>query len=1182
MSTKALVEMHEPLPDGNICQISPRVIARAPEGAEALYLAQRCNARPTLLHVALNDRRLQRLSALVRFFAPRVTCLEFPAWDCLPYDRVSPKRHLLAIRGDCLSRLRESSLDESGPRKLVLLTTVNACVQRVPSLPFFDGRQLHSTSGAPLLFSSLTKFLPTQGYRHCESVKEKGDYAVRGGIVDFFPARATSPLRADFFGDVLEQLHHFDPITQRRTRNPVQRISIGPASEFFLDAQARQRFRTRWRNMFERKNALYEAVSNEQPAEGLAHWLPFLVDEMVSLFGCLPDGAEITFDEGAPSALQARLERVQDFYDSRKRLLEEARKERASTSSLYCPIPPEQLYLRSEEIAEILAHENSRIFRAGAQLPTERNSLDLQGRPASSYVPFFKRGGEKELGETLMKTLRSARKHRERVVFAAQGEGQETHRLRTFLRTLQLQNVVTASDWEEAKKLPVGVPILVSCPALRGFSLPGLRVIAEHDLFGRIRRCASARGTSTENLLTELSQLKEGDLVVHSDHGLGRYSGLQTLDVEGARHDCLRILYRGGDRLFVSVENMDVLSRHGVGGDSSELDRLGTSAWQSRKAHARKRLREMAVQLLRTAAGRAREHAPVLCSEEGYPEFVERFGEVETVDQQQAIDATLADLRSGKPMDRLICGDVGFGKTEVALRAAFVVASQGLQCMLLAPTTLLARQHTLRFQERFSGFPIRLAEFSRLVPAATRRKQRQALVEGKIDIAIGSHMLLEEHPRNPGLIIIDEEQRFGVRQKERLKKLRAQAHILTLTATPIPRTLQLALSGARAMSVIATPPPDRLSVRSFVLPWDPLVIREAIVREQRRDGQCFYVCPRIRDLDGALKRLRDLVPRSKVILAHGRLSAASLGKALSDFVEKKADILLATNIIESGLDIANANTIILHRSDLFGLAQLYQLRGRVGRSTERGYAYFTLPEKRQRTENAQRRLQVMQTLEGLGAGFQLAAHDLDIRGAGNFLGEEQSGHIREVGIELYQQMLREEIAAAKGEHVEEEASAPQISLGVAVLVSEDYVADLSLRLGLYRRLSGLRRRAEIANFSAELADRFGPLPEETRNLLLVVELKERCRELGVSRLRAGPRGAVLTFGPRGPKHPEALLSLARKEPTRIRLRHAPEPGLTWRADWLHPADRVAGVQTLLSKMDCPERAGRMRRDAPSD
>ena len=714
----------------------------------------------------------------------------------------------------------------------------------------------------------------------------------------------------------------------------------------------------------------------------------------------------------------------------------------------------------------------------------------------------------------------------------------------------------------------------------QGFETPNLAVIGEQDILGDRLVRPRRRARRAADLITEATSLAVGDFVVHADHGIGRFEGLTTITALGAPHDCLELTYAGGDKLYLPVENIELLSRYGSGDGVAQLDRLGGAAWQNRKARLKQRIREIASELIKIAALRQLREAPVLVPPQvDYDEFVARFPYEETDDQAVSIQTVLDDLASGKPMDRLVCGDVGFGKTEVALRASFIAAFAGLQVAVVVPTTLLARQHFATFAERFKGLPVRIAQASRLVSAKELQAVKSAIKDGTTDIVVGTHALLGKNIafNRLGLLIVDEEQHFGVAHKERLKQLREEVHVLTLTATPIPRTLQLALSGVRELSLIATPPVDRLAVRTYISPFDPVIVREALRRERYRGGQSFYVVPRIADLDEVREFLAEHTPELRVATAHGQLAPGTLEDVMTAFYDGKYDVLLSTAIVESGLDIPNANTLIVHRADMFGLAQLYQLRGRVGRSKARAYAYFTTPNSQRLSEGAEKRLKVLQSLDTLGAGFSLASHDLDIRGAGNLLGEEQSGHIREVGFELYQAMLEEAVATLKGGGMEEAQDqwSPQISLGTSVLIPETYVADLQLRLGLYRRLSTLEQRRDIDAFAAELVDRFGELPEEAKHLLDVVEIKGLAKQAGIQQVDAGPKGAVITFRKNQFANPEGLVAFMAKSKGGVRLQ--PDHKLVYKHDWPTPQTRLQGVRALVRQL--AEIAGQAKKAA---
>jgi transcription-repair coupling factor (superfamily II helicase) len=701
-----------------------------------------------------------------------------------------------------------------------------------------------------------------------------------------------------------------------------------------------------------------------------------------------------------------------------------------------------------------------------------------------------------------------------------------------------------------------------------GFETGNLVVIGEQDILGDRMVRRSKRRKRGADFIAEVAGLDEGSIVVHAEHGIGRFIGLRTIEAAGAPHACLELVYADEAKLFLPVENIELLSRYGSEGSDAVLDKLGGVAWQARKAKLKKRLLDMAGGLIRIAAERLTRHAPVLTTPEGlYDEFAARFPYDETEDQMTSIESVRDDLGAGRPMDRLVCGDVGFGKTEVALRAAFIAAMNGVQVAVVVPTTLLARQHFKSFTERFRGLPVRIAQASRLVGSKELALTKKEVAEGKTDIVVGTHALLGASINfaNLGLLIIDEEQHFGVKHKERLKELKSDVHVLTLSATPIPRTLQLALTGVRELSLITTAPVDRMAVRTFISPFDALVIRETLMREHYRGGQSFYVCPRLADLSEIHDFLKSDVPELKVAVAHGQMPATELEDIMNAFYEGRYDVLLSTTIVESGLDVPTANTLIVHRADMFGLAQLYQLRGRVGRSKVRAFALFTLPVNRTLTGMAERRLKVLQSLDTLGAGFQLASHDLDIRGAGNLLGDEQSGHIKEVGFELYQQMLEEAVAELKGdEEIADSGWSPQISVGTPVMIPDDYVPDLHLRLGLYRRLGEITELGDIDAFGAELIDRFGPLPLEVQHLLKIVYIKSLCRTANVEKLDAGPKGVVVQFRNREFPNPGALVGYIAKQGIMAKIR--PDHSIFFQRDFPTPEKRLAGSAVVMTQL----------------
>jgi transcription-repair coupling factor (superfamily II helicase) len=1052
--------------------------------------------------VAPDEAGMRAIVDSAHYFAPELETLAFPAWDCLPYDRSSPSLRSTSERLATLHALQRK-LD----KPQLLVTTVNAALQR--TLTPFRIRQLVArlAPGERIGLDRLTALLQANGYSRTDTVADAGEYAVRGGLVDLFPSGEEQALRLDFFGDEIESVRRFDPATQRSIER-IEGFTLLPASETLLDEDSVKRFRSGYRELFGATatgDPLYQTVSEGRRIAGIDHWLPLFEERLVPLFDHLSDADIVVRDPGDSGAASARFEAVADYYENRQRA-------ETGAAGSYRPLAPERLYLVKAEWEEIVASRPLHLVTPFHE-PESAKVLDFEVEPARDFAP--ERTQNENVYEAVVAHVAELRRGKRKVVLASYSAGAR-ERLKGLLADHGLAKVAVADDWQEALGAPARGQVALAVIQLdHGFTTRDVALLTEQDMLGDRLVRRRKRKKSNEAFLNELATLTPGDLVVHADHGIGRYEGLTQIPVQKAPHDCVALEYAGGDKLYVPVENIDILSRYGSESDGVALDRLGGEAWQRRKSRMKERIREIAGELIKIAAERALRPGAVAEPDTGYSAFADRFPYEETEDQDRAIADVIGDLGQGRPMDRLVCGDVGFGKTEVALRAAFVAAMGGLQVAMIAPTTLLARQHYQNFKERFQGFPIEIGRLSRLVPAKEAKETKEGLKEGKIDIVIGTHAVIAKSVefRKLGLVIVDEEQRFGVTHKERLKTLRTDVHVLTLTATPIPRTLQMAMSGLRELSVIQTPPVDRLAVRTYVMPWDPVVIREALLREHYRGGQSFFVVPRIADLPDIEQFLREEVPEVRYVVAHGQMAATEVEERMSAFYDRRYEVLLSTTIIESGLDIPSANTLIVHRADRFGLAQLYQLRGRVGRAKTRAYAYFTTPEDRLVTETADKRLKVLASLESLGAGFELATHDLDIRGAGNLLGDEQSGHIKEVGFELYQSMLEEAIMEAKSGGLAEarEHFSPQITVDAPILISEDYVPDLDLRMGLYRRMNELESSEEIESFAAEMIDRFGKLPEETANLLKVIEIKLNCRKAHVAKLDVGAKGALVHF-----------------------------------------------------------------------
>ncbi len=1130
---------------------TPLTLAGVPTGFEPWLLADLSRAaKARAVFVAPDEAAMRAIASTAQTFAPELEVLTFPAWDCLPYDRASPTLRVMAERMATLHRLQQKP---GGPQLLV--TTVNAVAQR--TLTPFRIRQLVARLAPKERIGRdrLATLLQANGYVRVETVADAGEFAVRGGLVDLYPSGEPQALRLDFFGDEIESVRTFDPADQRTTGR-IDGFVLLPASETLLDEDSIKRFRARYRERFGATatgDPLYQAISDGRRLAGMEHWLPLFEDKMATLFDHLGDDAVMVRDAGAVAAAEARFEAITDYHGNRV-------KAQSSDPGSYRPLPPDALYLTARDFAQQLDAAPAHRITAFHE-PESKTVLDFGVDGPRDF------GAERASGvniyEAVVEHLGKLRKDGRKAILASYSTGSRD-RLAGLLADHELTNTVKVDSWQQALGVGAKSVALLVLPLDHGFSGPEVALLTEQDMLGDRLVRRNKRKKSADAFLAELAMLTPGDLVVHADHGIGRYEGLTSIPVGQAPHDCVALTYAGGDKLFVPVENLEVLTRYGSDADGASLDKLGGEAWQRRKSRMKERIREIAGELIATAAERALRPADTIERDSGYAAFVDRFPYEETEDQDRAIEDVMGDLEKGTPMDRLVVGDVGFGKTEVALRAAFAAAMAGLQVAVVCPTTLLARQHFNNFKARLEGFPLNVGRLSRLVPAGEAKTTKEGLADGTIDVVVGTHAILAKGIdfKRLGLVIVDEEQRFGVTHKERLKSLKANVHVLTLTATPIPRTLQMAMSGLRELSVIQTPPVDRLAVRTYVMPWDPIVLREALLREHYRGGQSFFVTPRIKDLPDIEEFLRESVPEVRFVVAHGQMSPTEVEERMSAFYDKKFEVLVSTTIVESGLDIPSANTMIIHRADRFGLAQLYQLRGRVGRAKTRAYAYLTTPADRILTETAEKRLKILSDLDSLGGGFQLASHDLDQRGAGNLLGDEQSGHIKEVGYELYQSMLEEAIMDAKagGQRLRPKDFSPQITVDAPILIPETYVPDLDLRMGLYRRLNDVEDQNALEGFAAELIDRFGALPGPTENLVRLIEIKLNAKKACVSKIDVGPKGALVSFFNDSPPNITGLLAWVAKLDGVARLR--PDSKLVVTRSWGDPKARLHGALQL--------------------
>lgn len=1121
-----------------------------PFGADLLELAKHAGEtnRP-VVYVAADERKAETASGLIQFFDPSLPVILVPGWDNLPYDRVSPTPVAASRRCAALSKLVKWPAGEP----VVIITTSSAVVQKCAPKTMMASASSSVRPGQVVAPQELDSFLISNGYTRVPTVRDRGEYAQRGGIIDIFASGEAEPVRLDFFGDSLESIRSFDPETQISSKQ-LKSVLFSPVSEILFTDDALTRFRANFLETFgpPAGDLMYEAARSRIRKQGIENWLPLFHEKLDTVFDYFPANSVLAFDPNSVEACKDKYAQAEDYFQAR----EHAAGDKATAKVL----APGALYLSPDALTAEMEKQPVCRFSPRDTDPGTGH-LSLNARPARDFGPERAQG--ENVFDAVVSHIKAMRGDGKPVVLAAWSDG-SADRLNNVLGDHGLSDVGRVFSLDSARAAGLSVAEL---PLEGGFELETICFLSEQDILGeRISRPRKRRKAT--NFISEIASLSPGDLVVHVEHGVGTYKGLVTVEVSGAPHDCLELHYQGGDKLLLPVENIELVSRYGSEGGEAALDKLGGTAWQARKARAKKRIMEMADGLIKIAADREMRKAVVVDESQGvYEEFSARFPYEETEDQLRAIEDCLGDLASGKPMDRLICGDVGFGKTEVALRTAFVAAMSGIQVAVIAPTTLLARQHYQTFRDRLAGWPIKVSQLSRLVTSKQASLTKEALKDGKIDIVVGTHAVLAKAVefQNLGLLVIDEEQRFGVKHKERLKELKSDVHVLTLSATPIPRTLQMALTGIRELSIIATPPVDRLSVRTYVTEFDTLTIREALLREKYRGGQAFIVAPRVKDLPELERFLKENIPEVSYVAAHGQMAPGELDEIMTDFYDGKYDVLLSTTIVESGLDIPRANTLVLYRADMFGLAQMYQLRGRVGRSKLRAYAYFTTPKDRTLTEGAEKRLKVLQSLDSLGAGFMLASHDLDMRGGGNLLGDQQSGHIREVGVELYQSMLEDAVKTLQqgGQDFEDEWS-PQINLGLAALIPDTYVEDLGTRMSLYRRLADIDTNEDREAFAAEMIDRFGPLPDETVQLLDIATIKVACKTLGVAKLDAGPKGAVFAFRDQSPVEPAKLVALVQKRPNFLKLR--PDFKLVYTASWNSTSQKARGVKQLLKEL----------------
>lgn len=1120
-------------------KIDIQTFSSVPNGFDAFWLEKNISQTGgTFLYIVSNGIELFQTAEIVKYLNPNIEVLVFPAWDTVPYDRASPNVNILSQRLETLSKL---TTEQNPKHKRLVITSIGAAIQKLPPKKIFLNSNKLIKIGSKFDFNSFIHYCSINGYTKVEQVMEPAEFALRGDIIDIFPTGAIEPIRIDLFDDEIENIRTFSPLNQRST-GTLSEYSFLVANEVILNDNTIKNFRLSYRESFGTnclKDEIYDWISNGKKYLGMENWLPFFYEEpLLSLFDYVPN-ATIVLGNNYLDALKSKNDSVIDYYTARLEALNMAQKNDEIT---YRPIKPELLYINQSEFENIVKTKNC-IELTSLSLPDTKNVVNLKVIPARNFS-HAKNINLAALYQDLKDYLLENAKLKRIICCYSQGSRE---RIFQAMNEYGIKDLYFAQSFDEAiKQANVKKIALIILNLEHGFKNDELCIITQTDILGERKDRKQTKKISKQDFIADISTLNVGELVVHIEHGIGRFMGLETITAGGAPHDCLKIIYANNDKLFVPVENIDVVSRYGSDDENIVLDTLGGLAWQAKKAKVKDKIKDIAEKLIKLAAERKLKSSDAFIPPSGlFDEFCSRFAYNETDDQLKAIKDVLQDLNTGVPMDRLVCGDVGFGKTEVALRAAFTVAMSGAQVALIVPTTLLARQHFINFKERMQGFPIKVKMLSRLVSAKELRETQEGLKNGSIEIVIGTHALLSQNVKfcNLGLLIIDEEQHFGVAHKEKLKSLKSDVHVLTLSATPIPRTLQLSLTGVKNLSIIATPPVDRLAARTFVMPFDKVMIKEAIYREKFRNGQTFFVCPRVSDIATVYNELQELVPDIKISIAHGQMPVKELEDVMVDFAAKKADLLLSTTIIESGIDMPSVNTMIIYRADMFGLAQLYQLRGRIGRSKIRGYCYFTIPHKKKLKPIAEKRLSILSALDTLGAGFSLASHDMDIRGSGNVLGTEQSGHIKDVGIALYHHMLEEEILRQKAlsdneliSEIEHNDWAPQITTGIPIMIGENYVKDLGVRLGLYKRIGSIKTKEDLLDMREELIDRFGPIPVEVENLLTTIEIKHLCYAANVAKIDAGAKGILITFHHDTFKAVDKLLDLVNRSFGVIKIR----------------------------------------------
>lgn len=1121
--------------------------------APALAIAEYALSIDSLtLAVTQSTADALRLETELQFYAGgRLPVFHIPDWETLPYDHFSPHQDIISQRLEVLHTLPHL-------KQGILVAPISTLIQRLPPPDFFQQHVFLIKTGEQKSIEQLREQLTESGYRHVSRVTEHGEFAVRGSLIDLYPMASVNPYRLDFFDDEIDSIRTFDPESQRGD-DAVEHIRLLPAHEFPFDEAGIKQFRKRFRECFDglsKESILYRDVSQGVVPAGIEYYLPLFFERLGTLADHLPKDTHHIRFHGWEEALNKAWQQIGERYEQWRHDIER-------------PIlPPHMLYLPPEHFQETFTSKFIELYR-------EQPSNDLSEQISKQAYPTCQPPSlptQSKAEAPLHHLTTFIQSFPGRTLLVAESAG----RREALLDMLQEENVkpTFVNNWPAF--LSSDSPLCITQAMLEeGLLLEEqIAVISESQLFGKQVRQSRRHYKATPDanaIIANLTDLEIGSPVVHIDHGVGRYQGMTTIDIDGMEAEFLTLVYKGDDKLYVPVSSLHVISRYtGSSPENAPLHKLGSEQWQTVKRKTAEKVRDVAAELLDVYARRAAQkgHACTI-DVRNYHRFADAFPFEETPDQEQAIEAVIADMQREQPMDRVVCGDVGFGKTEVAMRAAFVAVDSGKQVAVLVPTTLLAEQHLKNFRDRFADWPVHIESLSRFRNAKQQQAAIEGLQHGKIDIVIGTHKLLSKGIafKDLGLVIIDEEHRFGVRHKEHMKKMRAEVDVLTLTATPIPRTLNMSMAGMRDLSIIATPPAHRHAIKTFVTKWDDAIIREACQRELTRGGQVYFLHNEVQSIDRIARTLEEIVPEATVRIAHGQMREKELEDVMLDFYHQRFNVLVCTTIIESGIDVPTANTILIHRADKLGLAQLHQLRGRVGRSHHRAYAYLLKPPKSVMTKDAAKRLDAIASLEDLGVGFTLATHDLEIRGAGELLGEEQSGEIQEIGFTLYNELLDRAVKALKSGHMPEDEAPIEVSLNIPALLPADYLADVHHRLIMYKRIASAMTSEALKELRVELIDRFGLLPEYAKNLFLLSEIKLRCEGLGIKKLEAGAAGGHIVFTQQPKIDPITLIELIQKKPTVYQLDG--QEVMRFKCELSDPEQRISFVENLLGLLSSP-------------